>query len=135
MMRNASLAILFFLALPVFGVEAWAQDGVLQERACPNTPENTRAFFAQNSAAKDRTDLLALSAEIAKNGSSVCILALVDPTDINYSRKLAIRRAIWARDLLESKGVKRSDISYELRIVPMDVKFADLPKLSIVTDQ
>ena len=134
-MRNASLAILFLLAFSFSGVEAWAQDGVLQEKPCQNKPDNTRPFFAQNSPAKDRADLLALSAEIAKNGGSACILALVDPTDMNYSRKLAIRRAIWARDLMESQGVKRSGISYELRVVPMDVKFADLPKLSIVMDQ
>lgn len=133
-MRNASLATLLFLAFPFFGGEVWAQDDVLQEKPCHNKPDNTRSFFARNSPSKDRADLLALSAEIAKNGGSACILALVDPTDLAYSRKLAIRRAIWVRDLLESQGVKRSEISYELRIVPMDVRFADLPKLSIVLE-
>jgi hypothetical protein len=85
------------------------------DRHCPNLPAATTAFFVGDATMDQEKDRLQNLAGVAKTKDSVCILALVDPAEAAYSRKLAVRRAKWVLDTLTGQGVPRQIIAIEFR--------------------
>lgn len=69
----------------------------------------------------DKQLLEHLAKDIQKAKAPVCLLAMVDPTDHGYSKKLAIKRVLWVRDTLVENGVLLNTIAVELR--PLQTEF------------
>lgn len=99
-----SLAVLVSLAVP----------SRAEEKHCPDNPAGTFRFFDANNPDQDRRRMADV-AEVAKTHRLVCLLAWVGGEDLGYSKKLAIRRAIWLRDQLVAHGVPRDVIAVEFR--------------------
>jgi len=87
------------------------------QRHCPTSTRRNSHVVCGNGCDQDadkaRLEILARS--IVTTKSSVCLLALVDPQDPGYSRKLAIKRVLWVRDTLVEQGVLSDSIAVELR--------------------
>lgn len=100
-----------FLALGLTPA-AQAQQG----QRCPDNPKSSTTFFdGKASSDDDKNRLIALAGSV-RDQSPVCILALTDPADEKgYSKKLALRRALWVRDILLKNGVPAGTIAVELR--------------------
>ncbi len=88
-----------------------------EKQHCPaSTPGNTIIFFAPGrNSNDDKAQLDSLAGTLLKQQQPVCILAFVDPKEVGYSKKLAIRRILWVRDGLIAKGVPSTLIAAELR--------------------
>jgi len=117
------LAILIVLLMSP-AVPAQAQDSedatgsqpanAMQVCHCPDNPPGTFKFFEKSGQTEQDKQRLETLAPIAKQQKSVCILSLTDPAQLQ-SRRIAIRRVIWVRDLLVKNGVPPTVIAVELR--------------------
>ena len=115
----SKLLVAVGVAITLSGVvsPAWPE-----ETRCPDNPEGTNRFFENGSASTDRTKLEDLGTQI-KDKPYVCILAFFDGVDAPaHSKKLAIRRAMWVRDILAGKGVPLGVLAYELRPTPNEAE-------------
>jgi hypothetical protein len=104
------------------------------EPHCPAaTPRNSRTFCDKGcDMDADKVRLEMLAEDIAKGKSSVCLLGRIDPRDPKYSRKLAIKRILWVRDMLVAKGVKTESIAIELRPSPVEIKRINWERVDII---
>lgn len=80
----------------------------------------------------DKTRLETLAKDIQKAGAPVCLLAMVDPKDRGYSRKLAIKRVLWVRDTLIEGGVHADSIAVELRLLDPDADKGLLHRVNVI---
>jgi len=83
-------------------------------RHCPDNPAGTFRFFERSGETEQDKAKLETLSPLAKQQRSVCLLSLVDPTQLQ-SRRIAVRRLKWVMDNLVKNGVPRNIISYELR--------------------
>ena len=88
-----------------------------QGQRCPANTKMTETFFDGSASSDQDKDRLVSLAGSVKDQTPVCILALTDPADDSrgYSKKLALRRALWVRDTLLKNGVPAGAIAVELR--------------------
>lgn len=105
-----------------------------ESRHCPSvSPQNNVIFFAPGAKPEDEKHRLDSLAEgIIKQKSPACILALINPKDAAHSKKLAIRRVLWARDGLIADGVPPSQLSAELRPADDDSDKSALQAISVI---
>lgn len=89
-------------------------DAAPKGRHCPDNPVGTFRFFEKSGQTEQDKQRLETLAPIAKHQSSVCIMSLTDPTQLQ-SRRLAVRRVKWVLDVLTKNGVPRNMVSIELR--------------------
>ncbi|MDR3435583.1 hypothetical protein [Telmatospirillum sp.] len=118
-------ALFAFSPLP-----AQAQD----EQHCPPlTPTNSRVVCGKGcDPSADRARLGAAAKDIVAGKQTVCLLAMIDPADRGYSKKLAIRRVLWVRESLVEQGVGANSIAVELRpLGPSDDK-ASLQAVTVI---
>ena len=117
----------------VLGLAQSAQAGK-DERHCPAaTPRNSRTFCDTGCIMDyDKVRLEVLADGIAKGRSSVCLLGRIDPRDPQYSKKLAIKRVMWVRDVLIAKGVKAEAIAIELRASPVEIKRINWERVDVI---
>lgn len=80
----------------------------------------------------DKQILENLARELQQSKDPVCLLAMVDPTDHGYSKKLAIRRVLWVRDTLMENGVMPGVIAVELRPRSPDAARTDLQSVEVI---
>ncbi|PKU26051.1 hypothetical protein [Telmatospirillum siberiense] len=80
----------------------------------------------------DKQYLEKLAKDIQKAKAPVCLLALVDPRDRGYSKKLAIKRVLWVRDTLVENGVLLNTIAVELRPLQADAQKAGLQSVDVI---
>ncbi|HIJ61372.1 MAG TPA: hypothetical protein HPQ04_01635 [Rhodospirillaceae bacterium] len=101
---------------------------------CPAaTPQNTHTFFGPGAKPEDEKRRLdTLAGVVIKQKTPVCILALTNPKDLNHSKKLAIRRVLWARDNLGAAGVPPNQLSAELRPAEDDADKAAMQSISLI---
>lgn len=126
-MKGAAALILSALTLIP---PAWAdEDG---DKHCPSGSRAGHNYFTGRDMDADRVRIGTLGESVAKAAIPVCILVLIDPEEPGYSKKLAIRRAVWARDILVKNGVPRNTIAVELRMAdPVQTK-DDLRQIDII---
>lgn len=131
-MATRFLKALFCLA-PLLGLvgPAWAAE---ENRHCPDaTPQNSFVFMTQGSSPEnEKRRLDTLAAAILKQKSPVCILALTNPADLNHSKKLAIKRVLWARDNLLAAGVPPNQLSAELRPAEPDQDKSGMQEVKVI---
>lgn len=120
----AALIVMAGLAGP-----AWAQDS-----HCPENPAGTFRFFEAQNPDQDKARLAQL-ADTAKSHQLVCLLAWVDGGDPAYSKKLAIRRAVWVRDTLVAHGVPREVIAVEFRPTERGASEAQARRVDVILDR
>ena len=115
-MKRMAVALALSMAFIPLGLgTAWADDPAASDKGCPNNPAGSHRFFTTSSVDQDRVRLEALGTDQAQSGQPICIMAFLDSNESAYSRKLAIRRAAWVRDILVAQGVTMNRISFELR--------------------
>jgi hypothetical protein len=115
-----------------FSVQARAD----QQHCPPSSPGNSQVVCGNGcdpNADKARLESLAVS--IKKTKAPVCLLAMVDPQDRGYSKKLAIKRALWVRDTLIEHGVLSNSIAVELRPLPPDGDKMSLRHIDVILGQ
>lgn len=115
-MKRMAVALALSMAFIPLGLGASGADAsITNDKACPSNPAGSHRFFITSNVDEDRVRLEALGADHAQSGQPICILAFFDASESAYSRKLAIRRASWVRDILVAQGVTMTRISFELR--------------------
>lgn len=115
-MKRMVVALALSMAFIPLGLgAARADDSAANDKGCPNNPAGSHRFFTTSNVDQDRVRLEALGMDLSQSGQPVCILAFLDSNENAYSRKLAIRRASWVRDILVAQGVTMNRISFELR--------------------
>lgn len=111
-----------------------AGPAVAQDSRCPDNPAATFRFFEVQNPDQDKARLARL-ADDAKSHQLVCLLAWVDGGDPAYSKKLAIRRAVWVRDTLVAHGVPREIIAVEFRPTERGASEAQARRVDVILDR
>lgn len=111
----ATLAILI-VVLMNFAPSAMAQapEAAQASHHCPDNPAGTFKFFEKSGQTEQDKTRLENLAPIASQQHLVCLLSLIDPTQLQ-SRRIAVRRLVWVRDILIKNGVPANIIAAELR--------------------
>ncbi|HVI51912.1 MAG TPA: hypothetical protein VM661_11925 [Candidatus Sulfotelmatobacter sp.] len=122
MKRFGPFVILAILVVVLMNLtpSAMAQDAepkspdTMAVRHCPDNPAGTFKFFEKPGQTEQDKSRLETLAPIAKQQRQVCLLSLTDPSQLQ-SRRIAVRRVIWVRDILLKNGVPPNLIAVELR--------------------
>jgi len=133
-MSPISRLIVCLAALAGLWLPTLSQAAEDETRHCPAaSPQNTFIFFGPGAKPEnEKRRLDSLAGAIVKQQSPVCILAYTNPNDAAHSKKLAIRRVLWARENLGSAGVPQAQMSYELRPLEDDADKAVLQSVSLI---
>ena len=133
-MSRINLLTAFLIVLAGLWVPKLPQAAEEETRHCPAAnPQNTFIFFAPGAKPENEKHRLDAVAEgIVTQKSPVCILAYTNPKDAAHSKKLAIRRVLWARENLGSAGVPQAQMSYELRPAEEDADKSVLQSVTLI---
>lgn len=124
----SAVALMFGLSLMPSGASAE------EPRHCPaSTPQSSHVVCGKGCDPEaDKARLESLAKDIQKAKSAVCLLALVDPQDHGYSKKLAIKRVLWVRETLIEHGVRSDTIAVEFRLLQPDADKAALHRVDVI---
>ncbi len=120
--------------VPLLGLIFLPSGALAEPQHCPvATPQNSHIVCGKGcDPSDDKARLENLAKDIQRAKSAVCLLALVDPRDRGYSKKLAIRRVLWVRDTLIEHGVRPNSIAVELRLLEPDADKAALHRVDVI---
>jgi hypothetical protein len=136
MPNDFSLAMRLVIVV-MLGYVFAAGDAIAAQQHCPNsTAVNHHTVCGKGcDPSADKRRLENLAKIILKNKAPVCLLALVDPVDRGYSKKLAIKRVLWVRDNLIEYGVGSNRIAVELRPLESEADKGALQSIDIILGQ